>query len=144
MLSDRSYEFIVYSQGAPLVETSPEHRTFTVDTIDPKARLSGPLTQTADAAIGVTVSCGAEACKVVASGSVNVPGAARIFRLRSVKRAVAANHRASLKLRVPAKAQRAIRAALRDDRKVAARITVKVADKAGNTRIRHRRVNLRR
>jgi hypothetical protein len=143
-LSDRNYEFIVYSQGAPLVETSPEHRTFTVDTIDPKARLSGRLTQTADAAIGVTVSCGAEACKVVASGSVSVPGAARLFRLRTVKRAVAAKHRASLALRVPAKAQRAIRVALRHHRRVAARITVRVADKAGNARIRHRRVKLRR
>ena len=60
-LADRSYEFIVYSQGAPLVETSPEHRTFTVDTIDPKPHLSGPLTQTADSAIGVTVSCGTQA-----------------------------------------------------------------------------------
>ena len=143
-LSDRSYEFVVYAQGAALVETSPEHRTFTVDTIDPKPRLSGPLTQTAGSAIGVSVSCGAEACTVVASGSVSAPGAARLFRLRSVKRAVAAKHRARLKLRVPAKAQRAVRAALRHDRKVIARLTLRVTDKAGNSRIRHRRVKLRR
>ncbi len=142
-LADRSYEFIVYSQGAPLTETSPEHRTFTVDTIKPKPHLSGPLTQVAGSAIGVTVSCGKEACKAVASGNVSVPGAARIFTLRKAKRAVAANHRVRLKLRVPAKARRAVRGALRHQVKVVARIRVRVTDKAGNARVTHRRVRLR-
>ena len=143
VLPDDSYEFIVYSQGASLVETAPEHRNFTVDTIDPKPKLSGQLTQTVGSAIGVTVSCGAEACTAVASGSLNVPGAARVYKLRSVKRVVAAEKKARLKVRVPAKAQRAIRSALRHHRKFTAKITVRVPDKAGNARTRHRRVKLR-
>jgi hypothetical protein len=141
---DGKYEFRVASRTAVSYESNVERRTYTVDTTVPRPRLSGALTQTAGSDIGVLVSCGAEACTATASGAVSVPGAARVYTLRSVKRAVAAKHKVSLKVRVPAKAQAAIRNALRHHRKVVATIRVRVADKAGNARVGHRRVKLRR
>ncbi|MEA2123699.1 MAG: hypothetical protein QOI80_481, partial [Solirubrobacteraceae bacterium] len=136
-LSDGAYEFFV-GAGSPYTT-----RKFTVDTSKPAPQLLGAQIQSAGPTLGVTVACD-EACQAVASGSVNVPGTSRLYRLRSATRHVAAGGRAKLKLRVPKQALRAIRAALRHQAKLTAKIAVRVTDKAGNTRTSRRRVKLTR
>jgi hypothetical protein len=151
-LPDGHYEFPVTARnefweaawGTEGIDLTPAIRKFTVDTVRPVATLKGPLTQTAGSSIGVTVSCGAEACTAVASGSVSVPGAARVFRLRPATKRVAAGRKANLRVRVPKKALAAIRGALQHQSKVTAKLAVRVKDKAGNARTRRRSVKLRR
>ena len=120
------------------------YRGFTVDTAKPAPRLLGSRAQPAGDAVGVTVACGDEACKAVASGTVSVPGASRVYRLKRARKTVAAGRKVKLSLGVPRKARRAIRAALADRVKVTARISVRVTDKAGNARTRRRSVKLTR
>jgi hypothetical protein len=125
------------------VSSPPATRTWTVDTVLPPSKLSGSTTQRAGSTVGVIASCGAEACTAVASGNVSVPGASRVYRLRPVERSVAAGRKAKLKVGVPKKALRAIRAALRHNRKITAKLTVRAADKAGNVRTKRRSVTLK-
>ncbi len=90
------------------------------------------------------VSCGSEACRAVASGSVSVAGAAKVFRLRSTTKQLGAGRKAKLELRIPGKALRAIRKALRRARKVTAKIELRVDDAAGNTQTSRRSVKIKR
>jgi hypothetical protein len=114
------------------------------DTTAPTAKLGGALTQLAGTTISVLISCGAEPCTAAATARLSVPGAAQVFTLRRVRRAVAANGRVTIKLRVPARARAAVQNALRRGRKVTARVTVRVSDAAGNARAVHRTIRLRR
>jgi hypothetical protein len=114
------------------------------DVTPPAALLSGARVQKAGRSIVMTASCGSEACTAVASGYVSVPGAARVFKLRSAKKRIAARSKVKMRLRVSKRAQRAIRRALRGKRKIAARIKLRVADAAGNARTTRRTVKLRR
>lgn len=106
--------------------------------------MSGPKVQKAGPTITVTVSCGREACKATASGTVSVPGASKTFKLRPTTKPVDAGRKAKLKLRVPKKALRAVRRALRRKRKVTAKIKVRVSDAAGNARTKRRGVKIKR
>jgi ribosomal 50S subunit-recycling heat shock protein len=75
---------------------------------------------------------------------VNVPGAARVYKLRPATKKLAKGGKAKLKLRVPKPARAAIRNALAHHRKVRAKIVVRVTDKAGNARTTRRTIKLRR
>jgi hypothetical protein len=143
-LADGSHKFTVRAYRGGQSLTSEASRTFTVDTTRPAAQLSGATLQTAGSTLGVTVSCSTEACQAVASGTVSVPGAARVFKLRTATRKLAKGVKAKLKLRVPKPALAAVRNALAHHRKVSARIVVRVTDKAGNAGTSRRSVKLRR
>jgi hypothetical protein len=78
-----------------------------------------------------------------ARGSVNVPGASKTVRLRSVKAQLAAGVERKIKLRLARKALRSVRGALRRGSRLFARVTVSVEDKNGNVDTAKRRIRLR-
>lgn len=82
--------------------------------------------------------------RLSARGTIAVPGASAVVRLKRATRPVRAGRRATLRLRVPRAGLRRIRAALSDGRRLKARITVTARDLAGNTASRRVAVRLRR
>ncbi len=93
--------------------------------------------------MAVGVSCLDEPCTARATGAVNVPGAARLFRLRRASAQIGQGGKATLRLKVSRKALGAIRRALRGGRRVKARINVTTSDAAGNRTTSKRVVRLR-
>ena len=126
--------------GAP----KPVPKPLAKDVTAPTAALSGAKTQKAGKSVSVTVACD-EACVASASGTVSVPGAAKVFKLgKAKKKSIRAGGKAKLKLKVSKKARRAIRKALRNKRKVRATIKLRVADTLGNATRPTRKIRLRK
>jgi hypothetical protein len=93
----------------------------------------------------VVVSATTEDLWASASGSVSVPGASKIYRLKAIQnRLVARGTKATLKLKVPKKAQKAIKQALRRGKGVKANIRLTARDGAGNLTTGKRTVELKR
>ena len=117
----------------------------TADKIAPGLKLSGRRRQNAlgRRAVLVTVAVN-EASAVSAKGTVSVPGASKVFRLRKATRDLKAGAKATLKLKLPKQASRAFRRALARRVKLTARLTVTARDTAGNTRSAKRTVSLKR
>jgi hypothetical protein len=100
------------------------------DLTRPQQKVSGKRRQDVDRlAVAVTLN---EAGRVRVRGRVNVPDASRLFRFRPVSRAAGANERVRLRLRLPRRARRAVKAAIADGRRLRARITITARDEAGN------------
>jgi hypothetical protein len=117
------------------------------DTIAPTAILSGKTTQKAGSKVAIEVSCPDEACLATATGTASVPGAARAakrFKLKPASARIAKGAKAKLKLKVPRKAQKAIKRALRKGKKVKVAVKVTVRDAAGNSTAKRRTIRLRR
>ena len=95
-------------------------------------------------AVLVGVGCGAEACTVSAKGTLSVPGASKVYRLKGAKRSLAAGKRVTLKLKLTKKVLGAVKRALRKKRKVAAKLTVRAVDAAGNSKQRKLTVTAKR
>jgi hypothetical protein len=114
----------------------------TLDTTAPTATLSGNTSQKVGGSVAVNVSCPDEACTAVAGGTVNVPGAAKVYTLKRATARILKGGRATLKLKVSRKAQTAIKNALRNKKKVKAKITVTVTDAAGNKTTKTRTIKL--
>jgi hypothetical protein len=73
-------------------------------------------------ALAVTASC-AEACTFTTRGStVSVPGAAKVYQLKTVTKRLAAGTKVKLKVKLPAKAARAVKRALRKGKTIRARL----------------------
>jgi len=115
----------------------------TVDTTPPPLTVTGRTPQRLGAGGTLTVGAasGAEACTVTASGTVRVRGA--VFKLRQARATLAVRGKATLRLRLTARALAAVRAALRQRRTVVARITLVAVDAAGNRTARTRTIRLR-
>lgn len=110
--------------------------------LPPAVTVAGPARQRALRQRGIVVTGGCDrACALVVRGSVNVPGASRVFRLRQVTRSLSAAGTARVKLALPRAAQAAIRSALRRRKRVTATVSVAAADAAG-TSTRTRRIAL--
>jgi hypothetical protein len=110
------------------------------DLTPPQQKVSGRRRQDVDRlAVGVTLS---EAGAVTVRGRVNVPDAARVVRFRPVTRSAAANTRVRVRLRLARKPRRAVKAALRDDRRLRARITIVARDASGNPSTARRAIRL--
>jgi hypothetical protein len=77
-----------------------------------------------------------------ANGRVSLPSLAKSYRLRPVSRALAANARTKIWLKIPAKTLRATRSALARHHGVKATLVVRVNNGAGNTASRQLRVRL--
>jgi hypothetical protein len=96
-------------------------------------------------AIRLPVTAGSEDVWMSASGSVAARGASKSYRLRRVKsRFVRRGSSTTLKLKISAKARKAIKRALRSYGAVTARIQVSVRNRAGTIRRIRRTVRLKR
>lgn len=118
-----------------------------LDDVAPGAELAGRLTQKLGRRVTVVVVChsAVEDCIASAKGTLSIPGAAGVFRLGGVSGSVIpSGTRRKLRLRVPRKARGAARRALRRGQKVRAKLTVRVADAAGNTATLRRTVRVKR
>ena len=115
------------------------------DTVAPELTLSGASTQRVlrQRGVIVKVTCD-EACTARATGTVSIPGASKVVRLRKATRALAANIKTKLKLKLSRKARKAIKRAFTKRKRLTATVTVRVTDTAGNSRSGKRKVKLRR
>jgi hypothetical protein len=110
------------------------------DLTPPQQKLAGRRRQDVDrAAVTVTLN---EAGTVTVRGRVNVPDAARVLRFKPVTRAVAANTPKRIRLKLGRKARRTVRAALRDGRRLKARVTIAARDTSGNPSTAKRTIRL--
>ncbi len=98
----------------------------------------------------VQATCPKEACVASAAGTISAPAgkrkssAAKRYKLRSVKRSLAAGKKTSLKLRLRKATVRAVKRALRAHKKVRARVKVTVTDAAGNKKSKTLRIRAKR
>ena len=116
-----------------------------VDTTTPGVTLGGKKTQKAGKSVSLVVSATTEDLWASASGGVSVPGASKVYRLKAIRnRFVARGTKATLKLKVPKKALKAIKRALRGGKKVKATIKLTARDAAGNVTTGKRTVKLKR
>jgi hypothetical protein len=82
-----------------------------------------------------------EAGTLAATGTVGVPGTAKLYRFRQAKRTVSANQLVTLRLRLAKRALPAVRRALRK-RKLRARVTLTATDTTGKKTVRKLAVRL--
>jgi hypothetical protein len=92
--------------------------------------------------VTIAVTCPAESCTVSASGRISLSGAARIFRLSSRPRSLAAGASGRLTLRFGSRLRAALTRHKGRGRHVRAALTVTAADAAGNSASERRRVRL--
>ena len=85
-----------------------------------------------------------EGARLSATGTLSVPGASKVFRLRRARATVLAGQTRKLRLGISKTAARAVRRALRHKRKVRARVTVSARDAAGNRSSARRTIRARR
>ena len=85
-----------------------------------------------------------EACTARASARIKLPGTRRSVALRPVTKSLAANARTKLKLKTSKRALRKLRGALRQKRRLGARLTVTAADPSGNRTVKKRKLRARR
>ena len=71
---------------------------------------------------------------VSATGTVSTPGASKAYRFKRAARSVGANVKVKLRLKLAKKKLRAVKRALKKRKRIKAKITITVADKAGNKR----------
>lgn len=130
------------ANGCPAPPGPDGDGTGSQDTTAPLLTLGGPAKQKAGAAVAVVVACPSEACVAGATGTVNVPAASRVYRLRRASAAVPRGGKATLRLKISKRAQRAIRRALRKRKRVRAKVVVTARDGAGNIVTKTRRIRL--
>lgn len=114
----------------------------TPDTTPPSGALASKAKQTNDGTIEVQVECtGPEACKAEAGGTLKVPSTGakksakpKTYDLSTASATVAGGTSATLKLKIPKKAGKAAKKALKAKKSVSAQISVKISDTAGNSR----------
>jgi hypothetical protein len=94
-------------------------------------KLGGSKKQKLGRFIAVTVVCPTQSCAAAVTGSLNVPGAAKRFKLTKVTRSLARGRKTTLKLALSKAGRKAAAHALRKHKKVGARITVRVTGAAG-------------
>ena len=92
--------------------------------------------------LSITLNAG-EAVKVKLSGSVNVPGASKVYRFKSVSKAIGAGVKTKLSLKLPAKGRKAVKKALKR-KKLKAKLTLVITDAAGNAQTKKYTVRLKR
>jgi hypothetical protein len=122
---------------------TPTGGTPAVDKTPPAVKLSARRQALKRGKLRVSVTPSEDA-KVTVAGTVSIPGAAKAHRLRKWSGAMKANRSHVLRLRLPAKARRAVRRALARRKRVRVRVTVSVRDAAGNVGAAKRSVRLKR
>jgi hypothetical protein len=117
-------------------------RGATAPILDIKAkRIQDPLD---GGAIVVEASCPAEACSVRARGTLSLPGASKIYRIKSAARQLPRAGKAKLKLRLTARVRRALARALERRKRIRAKVSVTARDVAGSSTVARRVITLKR
>ena len=93
--------------------------------------------------LGITLNPG-EAVQAKLSGSVNVPGASKVYRFKTVNKSLGAGKKTRLSLKLASKAKKAVKRALRRKKKLKAKLTLLVTDAAGNAQTKKYTVRLKR
>ena len=91
--------------------------------------------------LSITLNAG-EAVKVKLSGSVNVPGASKVYRFKPVNKSVGAG-KTKLSLKLAGKAKKAVKGALKRRKRLKAKLTLVVTDNAGNAQTKKYSVRLK-
>lgn len=104
----------------------------TGDTLAPLQTLSFSAIQDVDK-LRVTTRA-TEAGTVTATGTVSVSGASKVYRFKRASRSVAANVKTTLRLKLAKKSLRAVKRALKEHKRLKAKLTLTASDKAGNKR----------
>jgi hypothetical protein len=138
--------------AAPAVAATPTPPLFAftppppADVTPPLARLTG-RTQKLARTVAIGIRCIDEPCLATASGTVRVPPTSRTrektHRLKAVTVTIPTGAATTARLALPARTRDAIRRALALGRRIAAKVRVEVADRAGNTRRLTRQIALR-
>lgn len=84
-----------------------------------------------------------EAGTITVAGTVSVPGAAKVFRIKAVSARAAPGKTVEVKVKLPKQALKAIGKALRRHKKVKANLTITAKDAAGNKKAVKRSVRLK-
>jgi hypothetical protein len=126
----------------PAPSTGPGTQT---TVIAPVLKISAKRVQDAldRGAIVVDASCPAEACSVQARGILALPGAAKVYRVKSAVRQLPRGGKTNLKLRLTTKVRHALVRAFAKRKRIRARISVSASDFAGTTTVARRIVTLR-
>ncbi len=131
--------------GCPAIPRAPAGSQTPSDTSSPGFVLSGKATQKAGKTINVVVSATTEDLWATVTGSVSIPGASKVYKLKAVKgRFVARGTKATLKLKVSKKIRKALTRALRKRKRVKATLKLGVRDASGNATAGKRTVKLKR
>jgi hypothetical protein len=80
---------------------------------------------------------------ITVRGTVSVPNAAKVFKLKPVSVAAAAGKTVTIRVKLPKKALKAAKRTLAKGRKVSAKLTILAKDAAGNKQAEKRSVRLR-
>lgn len=85
-----------------------------------------------------------EAGTLTATGTVSVPGAAKVYRFKPSTRMVSANQSIRLRLRLAKKPLRAVKRALRRGKRLKAKIALTARDMTGHETVRRQTIRLKR
>jgi hypothetical protein len=86
----------------------------------------------------------AENGTITVSGALSVPNASKVFKLKSVSVTATAGKTVTVKVKLPKKALKAAKKALKRHKKVKASLTIAARDAAGNVKTEKRSVKLKR
>jgi hypothetical protein len=81
---------------------------------------------------------------ITVGGNLNVPNAARVFKLKAVSVTAPAGKTVKITVKLPVKLLKAVRKALKKHKKVTANLTITAKNEAGNTETKKRTIRLRR
>jgi hypothetical protein len=112
------------------------------DTITAFAALSARTSQKVDK-LSVQATM-AEAGTVTAGGTVSVPKLAKVYKFKTVSATAVAGASVTLRLKLPAKAVKVVKKALKKHKKLKAKITITATDNAGNKKTELRTIKLKR
>jgi hypothetical protein len=114
----------------------------TLDLVAPEPRLGRPRRLRRLRGLTLRVTCPSESCAVSAIARISVPAAARVYRVRSRPRSLAAGESASLTLRFGRRLRAALVRHKRRGRHASTKLTVTAGDAAGNSASERKRVRL--
>ena len=112
------------------------------DATPPELDLARPRPLKRLKGLAVAVGCPVEGCTVAAGARIALPGAARVYRLRSAPRTLAAGERATLTMRFGRRLRGALAKRRALGRRTRAQVSVRATDVAGNRSSERRRVRL--
>lgn len=115
----------------------------TTDTVAPKLSFAGAGKAQDVDKLGLTVLLD-EIADVTVTGSVGVPGASKIYKIKKVTKRVAAGKRTRIGLKLSTKARTAIKKALKRGQKLKAKLKVTAEDLAGQRTVRRPSIKLKR